>query len=421
MKKSHLTSSAVMCLLSLVPGLSRGLITSLDLANYTYTTTVGLNNSVSNEVSGITWNWDTNTLFMVGDQAQAVAQYSLTGTYIDSMIMTGFSDGDAEGITYIGSGQFVIAMETNFDAKLVSYAAGGTANGGAGGVPTVSIFGGTDGTYGFEGVSYDPSTVAYFFLEEKGSRTVSNSNPGSSYYTTLNFSPPSASADPNGTSISNTTDISGIQALSTVMLPGSANYNNLLIVSHENHLVMEVNRSGNVLSSFPLSGTPDFQSEGVTIDSNGVIYVVDEGPTSGSFGGANCSGQNCPLLHIFSPDTDGDGIPDSSDNCPNAANATQDDNDGDGQGDVCDIDDDNDGLPDDIEDINGNGVVDPGETDPLDFDTDDDGLTDGFEINISGTDPNSTTTLNLIPGDMNGDGEVNLGDLLLLQRQLLGY
>jgi len=45
------------------------------------------------------------------------------------------------------------------------------------------------------------------------------------------------------------------------------------------------------------------------------------------------------------PDTDGDGIPDASDNCPSVAN-DQTDTDGDGMGDACDPDDDNDGNSD---------------------------------------------------------------------------
>jgi hypothetical protein len=286
------TTSAVLCLLLLAPGMSHAVIASLNLANYNYTTTVALLDSVTDEVSGVTWNWNTNTLFMVGDQAQAISQYSLSGSYIDSMAMTNFSDGDPEGMTYIGGGQFVIAMETDFDAKLVTYSAGGTANGNT--VPTTSIFNRTDSQYGFEGVSYDPSTGRYFFLEEKGSSVSNTTGPGSIYDTTLGFSPPSASAG-SPVTISATTDISGIQALSTVMLSSAADYNNLLIVSHEGHLVMEIDRNGNVLSSLSLAGY-DFQSEGITIDGNGVIYVVDEGSTSGA-----CGGQICPLLHIFTP------------------------------------------------------------------------------------------------------------------------
>ena len=45
-------------------------------------------------------------------------------------------------------------------------------------------------------------------------------------------------------------------------------------------------------------------------------------------------------------DDDNDTIPDASDNCPLNANANQLNTDGDGQGDVCDADDDNDTIPD---------------------------------------------------------------------------
>jgi fibronectin-binding autotransporter adhesin len=46
------------------------------------------------------------------------------------------------------------------------------------------------------------------------------------------------------------------------------------------------------------------------------------------------------------PDSDGDGVPNSTDNCPSVDNASQANNDGDAQGDACDADDDNDGVPD---------------------------------------------------------------------------
>ncbi|HEU0030189.1 MAG TPA: LamG domain-containing protein [Kofleriaceae bacterium] len=49
---------------------------------------------------------------------------------------------------------------------------------------------------------------------------------------------------------------------------------------------------------------------------------------------------------VCDPDDDNDGVPDGSDNCVFVANANQANNDGDAQGDACDPDDDNDGVPD---------------------------------------------------------------------------
>ena len=48
-------------------------------------------------------------------------------------------------------------------------------------------------------------------------------------------------------------------------------------------------------------------------------------------------------------DSDGDTIPNATDNCPTTANSNQADFDNDSLGDVCDPDDDNDGLLDTVE------------------------------------------------------------------------
>ena len=82
-------------------------------------------------------------------------------------------------------------------------------------------------------------------------------------------------------------------------------------------------------------------------------------------------------LHLLL-DSDADDVDDGTDNCPNSANADQLDTDGDGLGEACDADDDNDGLTDTEETELG--------TDPLKTDSDGDGWSDKEEVD-EGTDP----------------------------------
>jgi hypothetical protein len=79
--------------------------------------------------------------------------------------------------------------------------------------------------------------------------------------------------------------------------------------------------------------------------------IISSATDLGSFGHDSIYGHGrIDALAAYSAlpdnDSDNDGVPDNSDNCPNIPNANQLNTDGDGLGNACDSDDDNDGVPD---------------------------------------------------------------------------
>ena len=78
-------------------------------------------------------------------------------------------------------------------------------------------------------------------------------------------------------------------------------------------------------------------------------------PASASSGviAIGCGRYHTTALKYLDPDTDGDGIPNATDNCPNVSNPTQADCDGNGVGDACELDCNGNGLADVCEFVNG--------------------------------------------------------------------
>lgn len=107
-------------------------------------------------------------------------------------------------------------------------------------------------------------------------------------------------------------------------------------------------------------------------------------------------------IHVKDPgelDDDGDGLPNDSDNCDSIVNSDQSDFDTDGTGNACDLDDDNDDIPDIYELAHGLNTFDANDAN---LDTDSDGLT-SLEEYQAGTDLNSN--------DSDHDGMIDKGEI----------
>jgi len=154
-------------------------INNVDLSKYTRIgrydlpepkrTTAPANNLLAQEASAVTYNWDTNTLFVLGDGGKSIVQVSKTGQLIDSMTLAPSSSPqgtdfyDPEGLTYIGSGKFVLIEERDRQANLFTYTKDTTLT--KSNVKTVKL-GTTIGNIGIEGISWDPQTNGYIAVKE---------------------------------------------------------------------------------------------------------------------------------------------------------------------------------------------------------------------------------------------------------------
>ena len=252
-------------------------------------------NLLANEASAVTYNWDRDSLFVVGDGGTSIVEVSKTGALIGSMTLSGFTStsvGDPEGITYIGGGQFVLSLERIRQAALVTYSAGSTlalAN-----TPKITMGPAGAGNNGNEGIAYDG--VGQFAV-------VKQTTPQQVFTTQLAFSGlsgtssnGSASAEPTGlfnTAVFNASNLSDIYALSA--LPGGvsgADSANLLVISATSNRVWEVSRGGVIQSELALDGTAAAINEGLTMDFAGNLYIVNEE------GGGSIT---APQLWVYAP------------------------------------------------------------------------------------------------------------------------
>jgi len=245
-------------------------------------------NLLCEEASGVAYNWDTDTLFVACDGGKSITQVSKTGVLIDTMTLAlgsspqGTDFYDIEGITYIGGGQFVMSEERDRQLVKFTYVAGTTLSRSA--AKTVKIGTFVDNT-GTEGLCYDPQTGGFICLKEVSPIGIFQTGVDFDAGTATNGAASTVnSTDLFNPSLLGMTDVADVFVLANLpSMVGQPQLGNLLVLGQENARVVNVDRSGTILSTLQIVADPGSpldapgqQHEGITMDSAGNIYIVNE-------------------------------------------------------------------------------------------------------------------------------------------------
>ena len=278
MMRRHTAAAALLaaCTLVAAPALAQN---SIDLSRYTLTRNVALDTQggMGLEASAVAYARDRGTLFVVGDEGLGVVEISLTGQTVSSMAFSAWptrtTHHDAEGLAYLGNGVLVVGEERIQDAFRFNYVAGGSVN-----LATAAWSSVANWAYnnsGMEGISFDPRDGSFVAVKQASPQMVLTGT--LAFEADVDGGPSAMGTLFSASSLFGLSSLSDVQTLSPVdALAGTPAADNLLLLSLGSKRLVEVNRSGQVLSSLDLSAFTPNDIEGVTIDELGRIYLVAE-------------------------------------------------------------------------------------------------------------------------------------------------
>lgn len=232
-----------------------------DLLNFHLGDVISID-GIENNLSGITWNASTKTLFAVVNSPTLILELDRTGSVLRRIELRNFVD--TEGIVHITGRQFAVVQERQRRISHIEIDAQTTTID-ATAWPSTEIAGTTD-NHSLEGIAWSPQG-RFFIAEEKAPRrihTLTTTSLNAQQTTELGeFSAPLPVRDIAGLHLDQVGDT-------------------LLVVSEESNQLLQYSLEGDLLSSLKLSHGPfgawPFmkQPEGVTMDDKGTIYLVGE-------------------------------------------------------------------------------------------------------------------------------------------------
>lgn len=238
---------------------------TLRLADYQVTINKKKIKGIANNFSALTWNKDTNTLFGTLNKPPTIVELSTEGELLRTIITRGIRDPEA--IEYIGNEQYIIADERHHKLLKVTIDKETVAINGhlapQAKIGEINIY-----NRGLEGLAYDNKNHIIYASNE--------SDPITIYKVTgfIEDNKELAVTEMQRDWSLLINDISGLHFYQP--------YNNLLVLSDESKLLLEVNQQEQIIGCMPLTiGRHGLlrsirQPEGVAMDGQGNLYIASE-------------------------------------------------------------------------------------------------------------------------------------------------
>jgi uncharacterized protein YjiK len=201
--------------------------------------------------SGLTWNPETGTFFVVLNHPATIVEFDSDGKARRQISMHGFSD--TEGIVHLEGHVFAVVEEGRGRISILDIEPGATRLGAADArvLPVEE----TGGNRGIEGIAYDPRAKVFYLVKEKGPRKI--------YKVDLN----GAVSHPWDAE----TNSLGLRDLSDICFDPATGH--LILLSHESKAAVECTVEGREISRMRVEMS---KPEGITLTPDRDLHICGE-------------------------------------------------------------------------------------------------------------------------------------------------
>lgn len=232
------------------------------LAHYSPLFTLQTLDEIEDDLSGITYNTESKTFFMVRDDEDEgkIWEYDNNLHHLRTIETKHF--GDAEDIAYLGDDEFAIVNEAGELFIFVIDASTNTLDASDENVQMIKFADVEVENKGPEGVTYDSANKTFYIVNEK--------KPKALYY----FIRPESSVTSLTPSILFDTKevLEALDDLSAITY--DSRNDSLLILSHQSHKVLNVTKEGEIIGTLELADST--QHEGIALDDSFDLYITSE-------------------------------------------------------------------------------------------------------------------------------------------------